>query len=71
MRVLHTSDWHIGRRFKGIDLLEYQRKALEWLIGLIKREQVDVCVCPVTCMMRRDRLPERCDCSTRCSNGSD
>jgi len=42
MRVLHTSDWHIGRRFKGIDLLEYQRKALEWLIGLIKREQVDV-----------------------------
>ena len=42
MRVLHTSDWHIGRRFKGIDLLEYQSKALEWLIGLIKREQVDV-----------------------------
>lgn len=42
MRVLHTSDWHIGRRFKGVDLLRYQRAALEWLIGLIEREHVDV-----------------------------
>lgn len=42
MRVLHTSDWHIGRRFKGIDLLEWQRKALEWLIGVIGSERVDV-----------------------------
>ena len=42
MRVLHTSDWHIGRRFKGIDLLEWQRKALEWLVGAIGSERVDV-----------------------------
>jgi len=42
MRVLHTSDWHIGRRFKGIDLLDYQRKALEWLVSLIEHERVDV-----------------------------
>lgn len=42
MRVLHTSDWHIGRRFKGVDLLDYQRRALEWLIDVIEREHVDV-----------------------------
>lgn len=42
MRVLHTSDWHIGRRFKGVDLLDYQRKALEWLTDVIVREHVDV-----------------------------
>ena len=42
MRVLHTSDWHIGRRFKGIDLLEWHRKALEWLVGAIGSERVDV-----------------------------
>ena len=42
MRVLHTSDWHIGRRFKGIDLLDYQHKALEWLVSLIEHERVDV-----------------------------
>ena len=42
IRVLHTSDWHIGRRFKGVDLLEYQRKALQWLANLIDSEHVDV-----------------------------
>lgn len=42
MRIIHTSDWHIGRRFKGMDLSEYQRAALDWLIGLIQRERVDV-----------------------------
>ena len=42
MRVAHTSDWHIGRRFKGVDLLEYQRKALDWLAAFIEREHVDV-----------------------------
>lgn len=42
MRVLHTSDWHIGRRFKGVDLLDYQRRALEWLIDVIVRKHVDV-----------------------------
>ncbi|MBW3091471.1 exonuclease subunit SbcD [Bifidobacterium sp. 82T10] len=42
MRVLHTSDWHIGRRFKGLSLRKYQRTALEWLIGVIEREHVQV-----------------------------
>ncbi|PLS29162.1 metallophosphoesterase family protein [Bifidobacterium parmae] len=42
MRALHTSDWHIGRRFKGVDLLDYQRRALAWLIDVIEREHVDV-----------------------------
>ena len=42
MRVLHTSDWHIGRRFKGLDLGKYQARALDWLIGLIESERVDV-----------------------------
>ena len=42
MRILHTSDWHIGRRFKGVDLVEYQRRALDWLIDTVQREHVDV-----------------------------
>ena len=42
MRILHTSDWHIGRRFKGVDLVEYQRRALDWLIDIVRREHVDV-----------------------------
>ncbi|OXM99618.1 exonuclease SbcCD subunit D [Bifidobacterium vansinderenii] len=42
MRILHTSDWHIGRRFKGLDLSEYQRRALDWLVDTVRREHVDV-----------------------------
>ncbi|MBT1177868.1 exonuclease subunit SbcD [Bifidobacterium callimiconis] len=42
MRILHTSDWHIGRRFKGLDLAEYQRRALDWLVDTVRREHVDV-----------------------------
>ena len=42
MRILHTSDWHIGRRFKGVDLVEYQRRALDWLVDTVRREHVDV-----------------------------
>lgn len=42
MRILHTSDWHIGRRFKGLDLGEYQRRALDWLVDTVRREHVDV-----------------------------
>ncbi|EFA22991.1 metallophosphoesterase family protein [Bifidobacterium gallicum] len=42
MRMLHTSDWHIGRRFKGMDLLDYQTRVLDWLIDTIECEHVDV-----------------------------
>lgn len=44
IRVLHTSDWHLGRRFKGLDQIEWQRRALDWLGDLIEREQVDVLI---------------------------
>lgn len=44
IKVLHTSDWHLGRRFKGIDQTEWQRRALDWLCALIERERVDLLV---------------------------
>ncbi len=28
MRLLHTSDWHLGRRFHGASLLEEQEAAI-------------------------------------------
>lgn len=29
MRFLHTSDWHLGRQFHNLSLLEDQRHALD------------------------------------------
>ncbi len=46
MRFLHTSDWHLGRRLHGEDLLEHQAGFLEWLRHLAVDEHVDaVLVC--------------------------
>lgn len=42
MRLLHTSDWHIGRSLHGADLLADQERVLTALAELIRAESVDV-----------------------------
>ncbi|MGH3763395.1 exonuclease SbcCD subunit D [Actinophytocola sp.] len=44
MRVLHTSDWHVGRMFHGRDLLTDQEAVLGGLADLVTDERVDVVV---------------------------
>lgn len=46
MRILHTSDWHIGRTFHGVDLLADQECSLRAIAELVAAEQVDVVVLP-------------------------
>lgn len=46
MRILHTSDWHIGRTFHGVDLLSDQARALTAVADLVAAESVDVVVIP-------------------------
>jgi exonuclease SbcD len=44
MRLLHTSDWHIGRSLHGTDLLAEQEAVLSGLGALVSAERVDVVV---------------------------
>jgi exonuclease SbcD len=44
MRLLHTSDWHIGRSLHGTDLLAEQEAVLSGLTAIVTEEQVDVVV---------------------------
>ena len=44
MRVLHTSDWHVGRMFHGRDLLADQEAVLGGLADLVADERVDAVV---------------------------
>ena len=44
MRIIHTSDWHIGRRFERESLADDQREFLSWLAGLVAEEQIDLVV---------------------------
>ena len=42
MRIIHTSDWHIGRRFERESLEDDQRAFLVWLAGVVADERVDL-----------------------------
>jgi exonuclease SbcD len=44
MRLLHTSDWHIGRSLHGTDLLAEQEAVLGGLAEVVAAESVDVVV---------------------------
>lgn len=44
MRLLHTSDWHIGRTFHGQDLLADQEFVLSALADLVAEHEVDVVI---------------------------
>ena len=42
MRFLHTADWHIGKKLKGICRLQEQRAILQKIVDICKQEKVDV-----------------------------
>ncbi|WP_055625385.1 exonuclease SbcCD subunit D [Streptomyces sp. JHA19] len=41
MRFLHTSDWHLGCRFHGEDLIDHQRKVLDHICATARTQKVD------------------------------
>lgn len=44
MKILHTSDWHLGRQFHNQSLLEDQRHALQQICTIVAEQQVDVVI---------------------------
>jgi exonuclease SbcD len=42
MRLLHTSDWHIGRQLHGVSLLEDQAHVLDQIVSTVAEQAVDV-----------------------------
>ena len=44
VKILHTSDWHVGRRIRGRDRSDEHRAVLAELIGLADRNRVDLSV---------------------------
>ena len=42
MRIVHTSDWHVGRRWKGVHRTEEMKAVIDHLAGFIERESVDL-----------------------------
>ena len=44
MRILHTSDWHLGRTLHGVDLLDHQAAYLDHLVELARESDVHAVV---------------------------
>lgn len=44
MRILHTSDWHLGRTLHGVDLLQHQAAHLDHLVEVVRSERVGAVV---------------------------
>ncbi|MBW3666661.1 MAG: exonuclease SbcCD subunit D [Actinobacteria bacterium] len=42
MRILHTSDWHVGRRIRGRDRSDEHRAVLAEIAGVADTQQVDL-----------------------------
>ena len=42
MKIVHTSDWHVGRRWKGIQRLDELEAVLEHLAAFIERQSIDL-----------------------------
>ena len=41
MRLIHTSDWHLGRSFHRVGLLDAQARYLDHLVDVVRSEGVD------------------------------
>jgi exonuclease SbcD len=44
MRILHTSDWHLGRSFHRESLLDAQSRFVDHVVEVVRSERVDVVV---------------------------
>jgi DNA repair protein SbcD/Mre11 len=44
VRILHTSDWHLGRSFHRVGMLDAQAAFVDHLLDVVESEQVDLLV---------------------------
>lgn len=44
MKILHTSDWHLGQKLLSNDRFEEHQLALDWLIDLIEKEAIEILI---------------------------
>lgn len=44
MKVLHTSDWHLGRKFLSQDMHSHQEQFVDWLIEIVGEHNVELVV---------------------------
>jgi exonuclease SbcD len=44
MKILHTADWHLGKKLEQCERTEEHQDFLDWLIGKLKSENIEVLI---------------------------
>lgn len=44
MKIIHTSDWHLGKKLKNFELLEEHKLFLDWLISQIQLQLAEILI---------------------------
>lgn len=44
MKILHTSDWHLGKKLDGFERINEQKKFLSDLLNIIKNNDIDILI---------------------------
>ncbi len=44
MKIIHTSDWHIGKHLNGFSRIEEQKKFIDDFVEIVEREKIDIVV---------------------------
>lgn len=44
MKILHTSDWHLGKKLYKKDRLDEQKLFLNWLLDTIKKKEIEILI---------------------------
>lgn len=44
MRIIHTSDWHLGQHFYGKSRAREHQQFLDWLVGQSRSQQIDAII---------------------------
>jgi len=44
MKILHTSDWHLGQVFKSRSREEEHQKFLDWLFDILREQKIDTLI---------------------------
>jgi exonuclease SbcD len=42
MRILHTSDWHLGRSLEQVGRIEEQREFIDFLVSMVEEQGIDL-----------------------------
>ena len=42
MKLLHTADWHLGKKLEGKSQIEEQKRVLSEILRIVEKEKIDV-----------------------------